>query len=164
MSDPNTTGAQGAAPGPQAFHPQSPVARLAEMGLIAHVRIAPPGIPVAGGGGGGPQVGGPAADGTGMALETLLANLGASLTLAALTLGSGGTGAVEAQGVTAAAPHHPPFQVRAFSLALNAHVDWTPEGNLILRSVTPGSTGPANSPSQITIAFEPLPLLPARVP
>jgi hypothetical protein len=139
-----------------AFHPQSPIARLANLGLIAHVHIEPPLSPppgskgtVSGSGGGTSETGGTAESG-GMELEKFVANLGATLTLAAHTLSK----APPEGGLS----HQPAFQPRNFTINMNVHAGWDNNGNIMLRSTSLGSK--AEEVSQLTISFEPLPLIP----
>jgi hypothetical protein len=135
------------------FHPESPVARLANLGLIAHVHIEPPVVSPSEGkgeaGGGTPQSGTGGGD-EGMELEKFVANLGATLALAAHALSS-----APSEGVT----NKPVFQPRNFTINMNVHTGWNDNGTIMLRPTGPGSK--AEEVSQLSISFEPLPVVPA---
>jgi hypothetical protein len=132
----------------QVFHPNSPVARLAQLGIIAKGSIAPDGgakVPPSTPGGG--TTGEPV-----MPLEHFVANLGASITLAQLSL---------SQPPTEGSLNLPTFQLRNITLNLNAQVEWGTDGSVSVRP--PARAGEPNAlpSSTVTITFDPFPLVPS---
>lgn len=150
---------QGATPGsgqqdqPEpVFHPNSPMARLAQLGIIGRVHIAPP---VSGSPQGSPSVGGGATEAgpEAVSIETFVANLGASLTLAQLSLGRAPAGP--------GMPNIPAFQLRSMTLNLNAQVEWGADGSISMRPPAPTGEPKTLPASTLTVSFDPFPLAPS---